>query len=131
MADINCFAFTGRLTKDASIRTLASGKKVLTADVAVNTGFGEYRKALYIKVQQWGDRGESIVPYLKKGQFIGGTGELSRNEWGDEGNKKVDFIVDVLSIQLLGSKPQNSSSSDSSSSDSSLHETENSNEVVF
>lgn len=126
MADINCFAFTGRLTKDASIRTLASGKKVLTADVAVNTGFGEYRKALYIKVQQWGDRGESIAPYLKKGQFIGGTGELSRNEWGDEGNKKVDFIVDVLSIQLLGSKPQNSASSDSS-----LHETENSNDIVF
>lgn len=126
MADINCFAFTGRLTKDASIRTLASGKKVLTADVAVNTGFGEYRKALYIKVQQWGDRAEKLIPYLKKGQFIGGTGELSRNEWGDEGNKKVDFIVDVLSIQLLGSKPQNSSSSDSS-----LHETENSNEVVF
>ena len=126
MADINCFAFTGRLTKDASIRTLASGKKVLTVDVAVNTGFGEYRKALYIKVQQWGDRGVSIAPYLKKGQFIGGTGELSRNEWGDEGNKKVDFIVDVLSIQLLGSKPQNSTSSDSS-----LHEAENGNEVVF
>lgn len=126
MADINCFAFTGRLTKDASIRTLASGKKVLTADVAVNTGFGEYRKALYIKVQQWGDRAEKLIPYLKKGQFIGGTGELSRNEWGDEGNKKVDFIVDVLSIQLLGSKPQNSTSSDSS-----LHEIESNNEVVF
>ena len=124
MADINCFAFTGRLTKDASIRTLASGKKVLTADVAVNTGFGEYRKAIYIKVQQWGDRGEHIAPYLKKGQFIGGTGELSRNEWGDEGNKKVDLIVDVLSIQLLGSKPQSSTSTDTSAS-------EPNNEVVF
>lgn len=108
MADINCFAFTGRLTKDASIRTLASGKKVLTADVAVNAGFGEYRKTLYIKVQQWGDRSENIIPFLKKGQFIGGTGELSRNEWGDECNKKVDFVVDVISIQLLGSKPQSS-----------------------
>ena len=124
MADINCFAFTGRLTKDASIRTLASGKKVLTADVAVNTGFGEYRKTLYIKVQQWGDRGENIIPFLKKGQFIGGTGELSRNEWGDEGNKKVDFVVDVISIQLLGSKPQSSTSTDTSAS-------EPNDEVVF
>ena len=124
MADINCFAFTGRLTKDASIRTLASGKKVLTADVAVNTGFGEHRKALYIKVQQWGDRGENIIPFLKKGQFIGGTGELSRNEWGDEGNKKVDFVVDVMSIQLLGSKPQSSTSTDASAS-------EHNDEVVF
>ena len=124
MADINCFAFTGRLTKDASIRTLASGKKVLTADVAVNTGFGEYRKTLYIKVQQWGDRGENIIQFLKKGQFIGGTGELSRNEWGDEGNKKVDFVVDVISIQLLGSKPQSSTSTDTSAS-------EPNDEVVF
>lgn len=125
MADINCFAFTGRLTKDATVRTLASGKKVLTADVAVNTGFGEYKKTLYIKVQQWGDRGEKLTPYLKKGQFIGGTGEMSRNEWGDEGNKKVDFVVDVMSIQLLGSKPQSSVSTANT-----LPEPENG-EVVF
>lgn len=126
MADINCFAFTGRLTKDASVRTLASGKKVLTADVAVNTGFGEYRKTLYIKVQQWGDRGEKLIPYLKKGQFIGGTGEVSRNEWGDEGNKKVDFVIDVMSIQLLGSKPQSLTSTAPS-----VPEPDNNDDVVF
>lgn len=104
MADLNSFCFTGRLTKDATIRTLQSGKKLLVADVAINTGFGDYKKTLFVKLQQWGDRGEKIVEYLKKGQLIGTQGELSRNEWGDEGNKKVDFIVDCMSIQLLGSK---------------------------
>ena len=105
MSDLNSFTFTGRLTQDASIRTLASGKKVLTANAAVNTGFGEYKKTLYIKVQQWGDRGENLIPYLKKGQLIGGQGEMSRSEWQNkEGRQYVDFVVDCLSIQLLGSK---------------------------
>lgn len=103
--DLNSFAFTGRLTQDATVRTLASGKKVLTANVAVNTGYGEYKKTLFIKVQQWGDSGDKIVSYLTKGSLVSGQGELSRNEWttGD-GVSKVDFVVDVRSIQLMGSK---------------------------
>lgn len=105
MADLNSFTFTGHLTQDASIRTLASGKKVLTANAAINTGYGDYKKTLYIKVQQWGDHGEKLLPYLKKGQLIGGQGEMSRAEWqSKEGKQYVDFVVDCLSIQLLGSK---------------------------
>lgn len=105
MADINVFTITGRLTKDAVVRTLASGKKVLTADTAVNTGYGDYKKTLFVKVQMWGDRGEKIKQYLTKGQPIGCSGSLSRNEWGEDDNKKVDFVLDVNmdGIQLLGS----------------------------
>lgn len=103
MSDINAFVFTGRLTKDATMRTLATGKKLLVADVAINTGYGDFKKTLFIKVQMWGDRGEKILPYLKKGQLIGTNGELSRNEWGDEGNKRVDLVVDIMNMNLLGS----------------------------
>lgn len=126
MSDINSFTFTGRLTQDASIRTLASGKKVLTINVAVNTGFGEYKKTLYIKVQQWGDRGEKLIPYLKKGQLIGGQGEMSRSEWQNkEGKQYVDFVVDCMSIQLLGSKQQ------AASTEAELDTSINNDEVVF
>lgn len=103
MADLNSFVFTGRLTQNATIKTLASGKKLLSANVAVNTGFGDYRKTLFIKVQQWGDRGEKLLPFLNKGQFIGAQGEMSRYEWQNkEGKQYVEFVVDVQSIQLLG-----------------------------
>lgn len=126
MADLNSFTFTGRLTQDAIIRTLASGKKVLTANVAVNTGFGEYKKTLYLKVQQWGDRGEKLIPYLKKGQLIGGQGEMSRSEWKNkEGKQYVDFVVDVMSIQLLGSAQSKTTASEAES-ESSVEE-----ELVF
>lgn len=104
MADLNSFAFTGRCTQDATIREIASGKKVLSVNVAVNTGYGDYKKTLFIKVQMWGERGEKIVDYLKKGQTIAGQGEMSRSEWtSKEGKAYVDFVVDVNNIQLLSS----------------------------
>lgn len=102
MADLNSFAFTGRCTQDATIREIASGKKVLSVNVAVNTGYGDYKKTLFIKVQMWGERGEKIVDYLKKGQMIAGQGEMSRSEWtSKEGKQYVDFVVDISNIQLL------------------------------
>lgn len=104
MADLNSFAFTGRCTQDATIREIASGKKVLSVNVAVNTGYGDYKKTLFIKVQMWGERGEKVLGYLKKGQMIAGQGEMSRSEWtSKEGKQYVDFIVDVNNIQLLSS----------------------------
>ena len=104
MADLNSFAFTGRCTQNATIREIASGKKVLSVNVAVNTGYGDYKKTLFIKVQMWGERGEKIVDYLKKGQMIAGQGEMSRSEWASkEGKQYVDFVVDVNNIQLLSS----------------------------
>jgi len=115
MADLNVFVFTARLTQDASTRTLASGKKVTSMSAAVNTGFGEYKKALFIKIQMWGDRGEKLRPYLKKGQLVGGDGELSRSEWSSsEGKTYVDFVVNAMDLQLLGSKSDSKQQSDSS-----------------
>lgn len=105
MADVNVFVFTGRLTADAQYRTLASGKNLLSANVAVNTGIGEYKKTTFVKVQWWGDKGKNIQSYLTKGTLIGTSGVLSTSEWDTkEGVHKTDIVVDVMNIQLLGSK---------------------------
>lgn len=109
MADISSWTATGRLTKDAEFRTLASGKGLLTADVAVNTGFGDYKKTTFVKVNQWGDRGQSLLPYLKKGTLIAFTGTPTLNEWTTQtGETRTSLQVDVPSIVLMPSgKPQN------------------------
>lgn len=105
MSDINCFTFTGRITADAAVRTIASGSKVMSMNVAVNYGFGDFKKTLFVKVQQWGDSVTKVVDYMKKGTLVAATGELSRSEWETkDGEKRVDFIVDVRSVQLLSSK---------------------------
>ena len=111
MSDLNCFSFTGRLTQDAAVRTLASGKKVLTVNAAVNTGYGEYKKTLFVKLQMWGDHGEKVVQYLTKGKSIAASGGLSRSEWRTrEGKHMVDFVVDTCAINLVGSKSQEQTS---------------------
>lgn len=107
MSDVNVFAFTGRLTTDATVRTIASGKKVLNASVACNTGYGEYKKTIYVRVQQWGESTERTVQYLTKGTTVGVSGELSRNEWDSkDGKHNVDFVVTTQSICILSS-PKN------------------------
>lgn len=108
MADINVMTFTGRLTSDATYKVTTTGKCLLTMNVAVNTGFGQYSKTVFLKVQQWGERGAKVCPFCKKGQLIGGSGELSTNSWTtSNGNARTDLVVDVLSFQLLGSKKEN------------------------
>jgi len=118
MADLSHFIFTGRLTQDATVRTLATGKKVLNANVAINTGYGEYKKTMFVKVQMWGERGDKIVQYLKKGTAISCDGIPERNEYDTrEGQHYVEFVVNTNEINFVGSKPQAQQSQDDSSTE--------------
>lgn len=104
MADLNVWSGTGHLYKDAEFRTLATGKQLLSFDLAVNTGWGEYQKTLSIRVQQWGERGKKIVDYLKKGKAVAVSGTLSMNEWvGKDGAKRQQLALDTNSVQFLAS----------------------------
>ena len=110
MADLNNYVITGRITKDAEYKVLASGKGLLTVSVANNIGYGEYKKTLFIKVQQWGERGQNVAPYLTKGVLIGCAGELSTNEWDTkDGLHKTDLVLTTNAIQILSSKNNDSS----------------------
>ena len=112
MADLNNWSITGRLTADAEYKTLASGKNLLVMNVAVNTGFGEYAKTTFVKVQQWGDRGGKIVDYLRKGTLIACSGELTTNEWSTrEGEKRVDLQLTTNSLQFYNTKKADTSDS--------------------
>jgi len=117
MADLNSFTFTGRLTKDAQLKTLSTGKQLLEANVAVNTGFGEYRKTLYVKVNLWGARGEKVAGFMKKGGLIGAIGVLSKNVWqGNDGLEHTDLVVDAADLQMLSNKRTEAESSTEESS---------------
>ena len=100
--DLNVWSGTGRLTKDADFRTLASGKQLLTCDIAVNTGWGEYAKTTYIRVQQWGERGSKLSKYLVKGKPIATSGTLTVNIWTKkDGTEVQQLVLDTNSIQLI------------------------------
>ena len=119
MADLNCFSFTGRLSKDAQYKTLASGKSVLEMNVACNTGFGDYAKTTWLNVKMWGDKGSKIAQYLTTGTQIAASGELTNEEWTDkEGNKRSNLVVTIMNVNMVGGKQaQQSEEPPSNSSD--------------
>lgn len=110
MSDLNCCSFTGRLTKDAEVKLIgAKQTPCCQFTIANNTGFGQYETTSYFDVQLWGSSGTNLVNYLKKGQPIAISGELTQNSWVDQnGGKHTNFRLSANKITLLNSrtKPQ-------------------------
>ena len=107
MADINSFAFTGRLGSDAQIKKTPNGKQYMEMSAAVNTGYGDYKKTLWVKVKQWGERTSNVAPIFTKGSLIGGVGELGVNEWsGKDGQMHTDIEITCMNINLLTKKSE-------------------------
>jgi single-strand DNA-binding protein len=104
---MNVFTFSGNLGRDAELRYTAGGDSAVSFSVAVKSGFGDKAVTSWIKCNLWGKRGESVMPYLKKGQLVGVSGEFSAREWQDkEGQTKISNEVRVNDVQLLGGRPQ-------------------------
>ena len=104
---MNVFTFSGNLGRDAEQRYTAGGDSAVSFSVAVKSGFGNKAVTSWIKCNLWGKRGESVMPYLKKGQLVGVSGEFSAREWQDkEGQTKISNEVRVNDVQMLGGRPQ-------------------------
>lgn len=105
MADLSSYAFTGRLGADAQVKRTPNGKTYMEMSVAVTTGYGEYKKTLWIKVKQWGERVNNIVGIFTKGALITACGEPSINEWdGKDGSHHANLEVNCMNVQILSSK---------------------------
>lgn len=105
MADLNVLSLTGRLTADAQSRKMPSGKNLVSFSIANNIGFGDFAKVNFYTVNVWGDRGEKLFLYLKKGTLIALSGEESLNKWtGKDGTVHEERIVTAQSVSFLGGK---------------------------
>ena len=100
----NVFSFTGTVGRDAEVRNTPSGQTVLNVTVANNVGFGDRQKTLWVRVAVWGKRAEGrLVDYLKKGQQVFVSGELSQSEYqGNDGTTKTSLELNANVIDLVG-----------------------------
>lgn len=113
MTDLNEFIFTGRLGADAVTKKLLTGATVLEVSAAINTGYGDFKKTLWVKLQRFGDRMPNVCPIFTKGSLVSGEGSLSTNEWqGADGAQHFDVVVNCAKLNLImqkggaASKPQ-------------------------
>ena len=113
----NVFSFVGACGRDAEVRYLPSGQAVLNVNVANNVGFGDKQQTLWIRVALFGKRAEgNLQNYLKKGQQVFVSGELSVNEYrANDGSMKYSLELMANSIELVGKKSEGGTAPTSSS----------------
>jgi len=100
---MNVWIFTGRVGRDAELRSTQSGEKVLGFTVANDVGFGDRKTTQWVDCSLWGKRAEALANYVKKGDKITVSGELKLEEFqrrdGSAGSK---LSVRVAEIELGG-----------------------------
>lgn len=106
----NVFTFTGTVGRDAERRYLPSGQALLTVTVANNVGFGDKQKTNWVRVNVWGKRAEgNLLDYLKKGQQVFCSGELTLNEYqGQDGTTKSNLELNANIVDLVGKRSDQS-----------------------
>jgi single-strand DNA-binding protein len=95
----NC-NFIGRIGKDAVLRHTQSGEPVTGWSLATEAGYGDKKVTTWVDCSLWGKRAEALTGYIKKGDRIAVTGELSTREH----DGKTYVTLKVSEVTLLGDK---------------------------
>lgn len=103
---MNVCTFIGRVGGDAETRSTQNGKPVTNWSVAVDIGYGEKKSTMWVRCTLWGDRGPKIAEYIRRGDMIGVSGELSVSEYDGKNGKGFSVDLNTREVQLLGNKNQ-------------------------
>jgi single-strand DNA-binding protein len=89
------------------VRKTTNGTVVVNFSIAIDVGWGDQKKTLWVKCKWFGERAAKVAEYIKKGDRIGVSGEVSLDEWeAQDGSKRADLSVNVQNVTLLSSKQE-------------------------
>ena len=115
MRDTNHVVLIGRLTRDAELKSIASGQTVTRLSIAVNrsrkNGDQWEDEPNFFDIVVWGRQGETLHQYLVKGKMICVDGELRQDRWQQDGQNRSKIEVVASNLKLLGGNPGSGSSS--------------------
>ena len=99
----NC-TFSGRLGRPAELRYTASGAAVLSFPLAVDVGWGERKRTLWVRCSLWGKRAEGrLVDYLAKGAQVIVSGAIDLREYDKrDGSRGFAIELTVRDLDLVG-----------------------------
>jgi single-strand DNA-binding protein len=92
------------------VRYTQTGKAVASFSVAVDTGFGENKRADFIPVVVWEKLAEVCGNNLSKGRRVLVEGRLQIRDYEKDGQKRRAADVVAQNIEFLDSKQQPSAS---------------------
>lgn len=96
---MNNWSITGNVGKDAVVRQV-NETSATSWSLAVKSGYGAREQTLWVDCTMWGDRGERIAEYIRKGDPLGVTGEVGTREH----DGKTYLTLKVSDVTLLGGK---------------------------
>lgn len=100
---MNVITIAGNLTKDSELRD-SKGLRFLSFSIAAILDNRD-EKPRYFDCTLWGKRGESLAPYLKKGNKVVVTGRFGISPWKDRnGADRETFTVSVSDIELMSAR---------------------------
>ena len=106
----NSITAAGYLVSDPETREVNS-KKVCKLRMCISGNRAKEGEKVFIDVEMWGRQAEIADEYLKKGRSIIVNGELRRNTWESEGQKRQKDFISASSFQFLNTGDTNSEGS--------------------
>ena len=102
---INRAVLTGRLTKEAELRTTQSGLSVATFTLAVNRHSKAKGDADFINCVIWRKAAENFCNFTSKGSLVGIDGRIQTRSYENKSGHKV-YVTEIVvdSFSLLESK---------------------------
>jgi len=113
----NQAVLAGNLTRDCELRYTASGTAVANFTIAVNTGWGDNKKVLFMDCVVWKKQAEACSQYLTKGKPVLVSGELQERSWESDGQKRTKMEIVASTVKFLGGKSEGQQSAPPQSSD--------------
>ena len=103
---MNSITIVGRAGRDPEVKFLDGGKVVAKVSLASN-GWSKEAETNWFDLEIWGKQAQVAADYVKKGSQIGVVGTIKTEAWTDKttGQKRTKQVVNVNTLQLLGSKP--------------------------
>lgn len=88
---------SGKLGRDAEVRSTQSGDSVCSFTVAVDQREGREKTTNWWRVSLWGKRGDALAPYLLKGASVTVSGAFSLGEY--EGKPQLNVRAYEIALQ--------------------------------
>jgi single-strand DNA-binding protein len=115
MSSFNQLQIIGHLGKAAEIKTLPSGKRVLSFSLAINEKRSQEDITTWFDCSMFGERLDALGPLLTKGKPVFVQGPVSSRSWtAQTGEARSSMSILVNRLVLCGSKRDDASPSEPS-----------------
>lgn len=104
---MNKVIIKGNLTRDPELRYTKSNTSVAEFGVAMNRKWKDREEVTFVDCTAWGNVGELIAKYIRKGRPILIEGRLTLDQWeSKEGDNRSKLKVTVETFHFIDSKQE-------------------------